>query len=151
MRSCARNVAIGVALAMVPAAAAARSPGVARLASTLSDLGDRAVALDRRAAAAPAPQLDLVTDEERGCQAALEAARAALDALAAERPRPVDQSGLGQLADELEVAWSALRDFASARHDHDRARMRDAAQSLRWAAATALDLLASYDDAGAPA
>lgn len=147
---------LGVALALVPAAAvpafaaprppaATRPSAVDRLADALADLREDALRLDQRAAEAPAPQLGLVTAEERAAAADFAAAWAAFEALLDERPRLVDRATASDLVEELEVAWSALRDVAAARRDKDRGRLRDAAQSLRWAATIALEILGRTD------
>lgn len=111
----------------------------ARLDEALARLEHAASALDQRAAELPDAWLGAVTDDERRAAAAFADAYAAFEEVYA--GGAIERARLGDLVEQLEVAWSALRDFASARQARDRRRMRDAAASLFGAAATARDVL----------
>jgi hypothetical protein len=121
-------------------AQAAPSRAVGSLTTALRTLEKTADALEALADDTPAAQLGRITREERAAWLTLIDAFRAFEA-ALDEPQPMDRAIAGGLIEELEIAWSALRDFARARAARHPVGMRDAAQSLRAAARDAIEIL----------
>src|SRR5262245_4944518 len=126
--------ALAVAFVLVAPAAAAGPPrALVTVATALEQLERNAKALTRYANEVPEAQLGVVSDEERFAIYSFNEAYADLDLLFGEPVQVAYRRLHGSLVDKMESGFGALRDYVAARQRHDRAGMRDAAESLRAA------------------